>query len=201
MTKPTKEECQTALKVLSYFGEMAREVSKTTEQDTPHEWARGAEVWIELLSGDSEKIMQDYLEEWKAGHPDESFSGWKIVQFNRNGHTMRYVNRALVDGYGVGDRFLEGCMFEVLVDPDGKLTVRATEEVEHYLSSFNSSAKKWEEKILEYVVDAGDNLSLDTEEEGWDSSELHLTQDMSFYFEQGYVLLAGGKSNDNQGNQ
>jgi len=115
----------------------------------------------------------------------------KIVQFSQDGKKIRFVPRALVDGYFVGDRFLEGAMFEVTVH-GGKLCVKATKDTKGYLESIHASVLKWEERVLKYVESAGDNMSLDTKEKGWDSSELHLTHDATFYTHQGYILVNEG---------
>ena len=114
-------------------------------------------------------------------------TAYKIVQFSEDDKKIRLAPRALVDGYGEGDRFLEGVMFEVTV-PGGQLCVKATEDAEGYLKHVFASVEKWEDRMLDYVKQAGDNLSLDTSEPGWDSSELHLTEDVSFYTNQGFVL-------------
>ena len=68
MIPPTEAERLVARKVLAYYFETASMVLTKTDQETPHEWARGAEVWIDLLGRDPEKEMLDYLEEYKAGH-------------------------------------------------------------------------------------------------------------------------------------
>lgn len=116
-------------------------------------------------------------------------SGWKIVQFSTDGTKIRLVPRALVDGYHFGDRFLEGALFEVLVDPEGNLTVEASIDTNAYLDGVHASVKKWNKRALEYVVDAGDTLFLDTCDEVWDTRELHLTHDISFYTSQNYTLV------------
>lgn len=69
MTKPTKEEIKAAYKVLKTFEKQASHLSTKTEQEYPHEIARGLEVWLEILqSGDPEKWLKDYEDEYDAGH-------------------------------------------------------------------------------------------------------------------------------------
>lgn len=67
MTKPTKEEIETAKRVLEYFQPMADLVSDKTEQSDPTDWCVGAAVWIELLGmEDPEEHMQGYLDAFIA---------------------------------------------------------------------------------------------------------------------------------------
>jgi len=68
MAAPTKAERMAARKVLAYYEKIASKVLTKTDQERPHEWARGAEVWADLLRRDPEKEMLDYLDEYKAGH-------------------------------------------------------------------------------------------------------------------------------------
>ena len=116
-------------------------------------------------------------------------NNWNIIQFSSDGERYRLVDRALVDGYGVGDRFLEGCMFEVSV-LNGELSVKASDDTEGYLLSNHCSVEAWESRVLESLDNSlGDCLVLDDDENGWESGELHLTADHTFYAEdQGLVL-------------
>lgn len=67
--KPTKEEIEVAHKVLKAFEEQASKLSEKTEQDYPYEISRGLEVWLDILaSGDPEKWLKDYEDEYDAGH-------------------------------------------------------------------------------------------------------------------------------------
>lgn len=69
MSKPTKEEIKITLKVLKSFEKQATKLATKTEQDYPHEVSRGLEVWLEILrSGDPEKWLQDFEDEYDAGH-------------------------------------------------------------------------------------------------------------------------------------
>ena len=120
---------------------------------------------------------------------------WNIVQFSADGERYRLVSRAFVDGCSVGDRFLEGCMFEVRVS-DGELVVRADEDTETYLAGRHVSVKAWEKRVLSYVKKCGDNLTLDgveSDSNGWETFELHLTDNHSEVYakEQGLKLEAG----------
>jgi len=116
-------------------------------------------------------------------------SEYKIVQFSADGKKIRCVPMALQDGYSVGDRLLEGVMFEVTV-PNGKIVVKATEDAKGYLEHVCFSIKKWEKEVLKYVDVAGDTLELEGEDPDWDTSELHLTDNLSFYTEkQGLILV------------
>lgn len=65
--KPTKEELKLVRKVLKSYRNLANKVAETTEQEYPHEVARGLEVWLDLLSDDPEKRLNEYLEEYKLG--------------------------------------------------------------------------------------------------------------------------------------
>ncbi len=71
MTKPTKEEIETAKKVLEYFQPTADKVSEETEQSTPGDWCIGAATWIELLGmDDPEQYMLDYLDDYNGNFPE-----------------------------------------------------------------------------------------------------------------------------------
>lgn len=110
--------------------------------------------------------------------PDKKMS-YKIIQFSADGKKIRFAPMALMDGHHVGD--LEGVMFEVTV-PDGKIQVKATRHTKDYLEDIYSSPKKWENDVLKYVENGADNLQLeDLDNEDWDTTELHLTNKISFY--------------------
>jgi len=66
--KPTIQEIKTARKVLKTYQKLANKVATVTEQEYPEEIARGLEVWLDLLSGDPEQSLKDYLEDYKASH-------------------------------------------------------------------------------------------------------------------------------------
>lgn len=106
-----------------------------------------------------------------------------IVQFHKtNPDIYRTVNRALFDGYIVGDRLLEGVMFEVLVDDAEKLSVRATQDAVDYLEHNLISVSGWEKQVRKFVATGYDNLSLEEDEDSeWDHAGLHLTETLSWY--------------------
>lgn len=67
MTKPTKEEIETAKKVLQYYIPIADKVSLETDQSEPNDWSIGASVWLGLLEmNDPEQYMQDYLDSYNS---------------------------------------------------------------------------------------------------------------------------------------
>lgn len=75
-------------------------------------------------------------------------------------------NEFLIDGYDVGDRLLEGVMFEVKFQNDENglpeiISVNVVEESKNYFEQLNqnkwlSAIKKYAEEILEY----GDEVEL-----------------------------------------
>lgn len=65
---PTKAEISLAKKVLKHYQKKADKLAVKTQQEKPYEWARGAEVWVELLSLDPDKIFDDYEDEYDEGH-------------------------------------------------------------------------------------------------------------------------------------
>ena len=68
MSKPTKKEIKTAIKVLRSFEKKANKLATNTEQEYPHEVARGLEVWLEILESEDPDFFADYEEEYTAGH-------------------------------------------------------------------------------------------------------------------------------------
>lgn len=107
-----------------------------------------------------------------------------IVQFSKDGERFRTISKALFDAYSVGDRLMEGVEFEVIVT-DGSLAVKATPRAACYIESFEGSIEKWERRVFDAVKDGEDTLFLDKTDEGWDNQGLHLTDDLSFYLEDG----------------
>ena len=63
---------------------------------------------------------------------------------------------ALFDGYSVGDRLLEGVMFEVRKNDDDSFDVQITAEHSEYFSGLNE--KKWLKEIREYLPENFDQL-------------------------------------------
>lgn len=110
---------------------------------------------------------------------------WHIVQFHEDGQHYRTIPFALEDGYTHGDRFLEGVMFEIRPTEDGEdFTVQATQDADVYLRSKKSSPEQWEEEIKQTLLDRHADCLTATEEfgeDGWDVSELHLTNDLGCY--------------------
>ena len=62
------------------------------------------------------------------------------------------VKSVLIDGYGFGDRLLEGVMFRVTRSKGGKWSVTVEPEWEDYMSK-NLNTKIWLDKCLEYIED------------------------------------------------
>jgi hypothetical protein len=60
------------------------------------------------------------------------------------------IDHVLMDGYGFGDRLLEGVMFEVRVGKKG-LQVRVQDDCSDYFSGLNK--KKWLKEAAEYAKD------------------------------------------------
>lgn len=114
-----------------------------------------------------------------------------LIQFSSDSKRMRLVNKALFDGYTIGDRFLEGVMFEIRVDADGALSVEADEDAKDYLMNVKSSPSKWSKTIQDFIENnkGYDALVGDSDDEDWSDDELHLTDDLSFYTND-YVLEA-----------
>jgi hypothetical protein len=61
----------------------------------------------------------------------------------------RIIKVAYFDGYGFGDRMLEGVPFKAEVTKDGKLKVSFAEPDGAYEQGLNR--KKWEKEALEYA--------------------------------------------------
>lgn len=62
------------------------------------------------------------------------------------------VDHVLMDGYGVGDRLLEGVMFKITVKKEKfqeTLIAKVDEQGEAYFKSNGISAKKWEKEMTE----------------------------------------------------
>jgi len=62
------------------------------------------------------------------------------------------VEYVLIDGHHVGDRFLEGVMFEIKIDHEKFRDMIITEvQDKEYMKSLNR--KKWEKSMLEYAIE------------------------------------------------
>lgn len=113
---------------------------------------------------------------------------WRIVQFHKTKPIYRFVNEALFDGYAVGDRFLEGVMFKITV-PNGEIKVEADADACHYLNTVFSDPKKWELRVKNYLESDGyEDLETFVSSKEWDGRELHLTDDCSYYEQNGLTL-------------
>jgi len=65
------------------------------------------------------------------------------------------VDAVIVDGYGFGDRLLEGVMFKVFYR-DGKLTAEVMPDSANYFNDLNT--KKWLAACVQYVQDMEDDV-------------------------------------------
>lgn len=94
---------------------------------------------------------------------------------NMTEHTLQ------VDGYGVGDRLLEGVMFNVTIieTDEGDFNIQSVEIQQEYASYFSQlNAKMWYHKIQDYVEDNIKGLRKVAEMENKSLSELlHEMQD------------------------
>jgi len=114
---------------------------------------------------------------------------WHIVQFSKDQKKIRLVDHAFQDGYPVGDRFLEGCMFKVTI-PNGNLHVEPDEATLAFFESKWVSAPKWSEKVKEYLErSGGDNLHTALGDPDWYDDEIHISDDLDGYIAQGYELV------------
>jgi hypothetical protein len=73
---------------------------------------------------------------------------------------------ALIDGYSIGDRLLEGCMFECHIVND-EIVVNVSPPFAKYFSGLNT--KKWLTAITESVNDPNFDsfISLDKKQDVW----------------------------------
>ena len=62
------------------------------------------------------------------------------------GKTHEY---ALIDGYHVGDRLLEGLKFEIRIEDDGTFTTQDPKGYEAYLEGLNMPL--WRARVVEYA--------------------------------------------------
>lgn len=114
-----------------------------------------------------------------------------IIQFSKDETKFRLVNKARIDGYSIGDRFLDGAHFDVLVDDDGNLSVKADIITKNYLDKCKASVSGWEKEILNFLLEDGyDNLQAAFEEaskkdDEWDRDMLVLTTDLSVFTDEG----------------
>lgn len=70
----------------------------------------------------------------------------------------RLIKTAYFDGYPVGDRLLEGCMFKATVQDDGSLKVEIAPSGADYFSGLNQ--EHWLDLALKWAVQ-GDIFSRD----------------------------------------
>ena len=73
----------------------------------------------------------------------------KLVAFNKNGKSYE-VKKAYFDGYSVGDRLLEGVIFEITI-VKGKIKARAVPGIDaNYFADLNE--KKWIKDIEDAIT-------------------------------------------------
>jgi len=58
------------------------------------------------------------------------------------------INKAVIDGYGIGDRLLEGVWFDIIIQ-DNQLIVTVDIESKEYFDQFNKEL--WYKKVKEEV--------------------------------------------------
>jgi hypothetical protein len=59
------------------------------------------------------------------------------------------VDHVLVDGYHIGDRFLEGVLFEITITSKGSFESKVS-DIDYFINS-GLSVKKWEKLAMEYA--------------------------------------------------
>ena len=59
------------------------------------------------------------------------------------------IEMALLNGYYVGDRLLEGVLFECQQNDDGTFNIQITEDSKEYFSQFNQ--QMWLTRMVEYA--------------------------------------------------
>lgn len=122
----------------------------------------------------------------------EDSTKYYIVQFSTTGQKIRLVKKAYFDGYTISNRFLKGCMFEVSLDENDKIVVRADDDCRGYLESNEVDVTKWEKRVLKHIQQNNgwdSHLQGDYNDPTWDDRELHLNDNLDFYFEDGFELV------------
>lgn len=70
---------------------------------------------------------------------------------HKGGYEVEETKEAWFDGYGVGERLLEGVKFICTVLDDGRLSVKVSERSQNYMSDLN--VDKWLKRALDYALD------------------------------------------------
>ena len=84
---------------------------------------------------------------------NENFSHFGLSEENQDSNPDNRIEpskQAKIDGYGFGDRLLEGVMFIITIQEDGTLKVESNEECADYMKQLN--VEYWNEKALEFVL-------------------------------------------------
>jgi hypothetical protein len=89
-------------------------------------------------------------EEGKVYSTRNDYSHFGLTQEDQDEYgEVTDSKQALMDGYSFGDRQLEGVMFIVTVEEDGRLSVQTSPEYADYMSSLNE--EMWLEEALDYA--------------------------------------------------
>lgn len=113
-----------------------------------------------------------------------------IIQFHKKDNKIRFVNKALEDGYRYGDRFLEGVMFIVSIDDKGKVCVEPTEDARSYLEGEFCDCDKWSNLIKESLEENGSDCltgMADTDKD--EQSEIWDIDEINFYTDDGFEIV------------
>lgn len=121
-----------------------------------------------------------------------------IIQFHKENNKIRFVNKALEDGYKYGDKFLEGVMFIVSINDKSEVCVEPTKDARSYLEDKFCDCDKWSNLIKESLEENGSDCLTGIEEtendeqsELWDNDELHLidVDEINFYTDDGFEIV------------
>lgn len=107
---------------------------------------------------------------------------WYILKFKDGVDEFELVKTASFNGYTVGDRFLEDCMFDINILDDGSFEVKANDLTKGYLESNYVSVSSWEKHIFDFLIKNDGYDCLDCE----DGSEADLRNNLDSIFELGY---------------
>lgn len=66
------------------------------------------------------------------------------------------VDHVLMDGYGVGDRLLEGVMFKITIKKEN-LIAHVQDEDKSYFTNNHISIKKWEKEMTDDAKESYEN--------------------------------------------
>ena len=71
--EPSPEERAIALRVLRFYGRLAEDLAKETEQERPGEWSTALEGATRLFKeGNPSKTFADYRQEWLLSNPPKN---------------------------------------------------------------------------------------------------------------------------------